>query len=119
MMPNNIAELSSRPAAAATTNEWECWLQRQLEPLHRGLGQLLAEEREKLERKTNAFEIKLAKLAGAIDVLRGAAPPPPAKFPSVAAWNADLIYHEREVVSFNGGCYQAIKETARAPDTSD
>jgi len=91
----------------------------ELKGLHTALGQLLAEERQKLERKTSEFEIKIAKLTGAIDVLRGAAPPPLAKFPSVTAYCPDLIYHEREVVSFNGGCYQATKDTARAPGTND
>jgi len=107
-------------AAAATTNDWEQWLQRQLEPLHRALGQLLAEERQKLERKTAEFELKLAKLAGAVDVLRGAQPLPPPKFPSIKAWDAEMIYHEGEVVTHNGSTYQATKETARAPgDTSN
>jgi hypothetical protein len=71
------------------------------------------------KRKTNEFEIKLAKLSGAIDVLRGAAPPPPAKFPSIKAWSADLIYHKDEIVTHNDSTYQATKETARAPGTSD
>jgi hypothetical protein len=106
--------------AATTTDEWSEWLQRQLAPLHTALGQLLAEERRKLDRKTAEFELKLAKLTGAVDVLRGAAPPPPPKFPSIQAWSADAaIYYEREIVTFNGSTYQAIKDTARAPDTSD
>jgi len=103
--------------------DWSEWLRAYLETerknLHCALGELLATERQKFERKTSEFELKLAKLTGAVDILRGAAPPPPAKFPSVTAWRADMIYHEREVVSFNGGCYQATKDTARAPDTSD
>src|SRR5215467_3555123 len=103
--------------------DWSEWLRAYLETerknLHCALGELLATERQKFERKTSEFELKLAKLTGAVDILRGAAPPPPAKFPSVTAWRADMIYHEREVVSFNGGCYQATKDTARAPGTSD
>ena len=91
------------------TNDWEQWLQRQLEPLHRALGQLLAEEREKFERKADAFEIKLAKLTGAVDVLRGAAPPPPAKFPTIKAYE-NVIYYEGEVVTHNG---QHISSAAR------
>jgi hypothetical protein len=61
---------------------WEKWLQGHLNiehaNLHRALGRLLAAERRKfadqLERKTSEFEVKLAKLAGAIDVLNGNAP---------------------------------------------
>src|SRR5262249_39360200 len=58
-------------------------------------------------------------LTGAVDVLRGAQPLPPPKFPSIQAWDAELIYHEREVVTHNGSTYQAVKETARAPGASD
>jgi hypothetical protein len=125
----NIAELTNpqpQPPQCDTTDVagsgWERWLRghlnTELENLHRALGQLLAEEREKLERKTSAFELKLAKLSGAVDVLRGAQPPP-AKFPTVKAWSEDMIYHEGEIVAFDGGTYQAQRDTARAPGTRD
>jgi hypothetical protein len=108
---------------AAATNDWERWLQRQFEPLHRALGQLLADERKKfhdqLERKTRAFELRLAELTGAVDILRGAQPPPPAKFPSVKAWKEDTIHHEGDIVAFAGGTYQAQRDTARAPGSRD
>jgi hypothetical protein len=95
----------------------------ELNKLHRALGVLLADERKKfrdqLERKTSEFEVKLAKLSGAVDVLRGAQPPPPAKFPSVKAWTEDVIYHEGDVVAFAGGTYQAQRDTARAPGAKD
>jgi hypothetical protein len=91
--------------------------------LHRALGQLLATERKKfhdrLERKTGEFEVKLAKLSGALDVLRGAAPLPPAKFPSVKAWKEDTIYHEGDIVAFAGGTFRALRDTARAPGAKD
>jgi hypothetical protein len=115
----------SDTTAAATTDwsGWDRWLRGhlaiELKALHTALGEVLAVEREKLERKTSAFELKLAKLSGAVDVLRGAQPLPPAKFPSVKAWSADTIYHEGEVVAFNGGTYQAQRDTARAPGSRD
>ena len=122
MMPN-IVDLPQRDTTAAAEWSWDQWLQAHLkierENLHRALGQLLAEEREKFERKASALELKLAKLSGAVDILRGAQPLPPPKFPSIQAWDADLIYHEREVVTHNGSTYQAMKDTARTPDTSD
>jgi len=74
---------------------------------------------DRLERKTAEFEVKLAKLSGAIDVLRGAQPPPPAKFPRAKTWSADAIYYEGEVVVFAGGTYQAQCDTARAPGSQD
>jgi hypothetical protein len=111
---------------AATTNDWsgwERWLRGhvaiELKALHTALGQVLADEREKFERKTNEFEIKIAKLAGAVDVLRGVQPPPPAKFPSVKAWTEDVIYHEGDIVTFAGGTWQAQRDTARPPGTKD
>ena len=50
---------------------------------------------------------------------RGKQPPPPPKFPMVRAWQDDVVYHEGDVVVFAGGCYQAAKDTARAPGTQD
>jgi hypothetical protein len=109
-------------ALSAEQSDWDRWLRAhlaiELKALHTALGQVLAEERQKFERKASALELKLAQLTGAVDILRGAQPPPLPKFPSVTAWRADLIYHEREVVSFNGGCWQAVKDTARAPGTT-
>ena len=72
-----------------------------------------------LEQRTRGFELKLAELTGAVDILRGAQPPPPAQFPSVKAWQEDVVYHEGEIVAFAGGCYQAAKDTARAPGAQD
>jgi hypothetical protein len=89
----------------------------------RALGELLSTERREfgdlLERRTRGFELKLAELSGALDILRGAQPPPPAQFPSVKAFTADTIYHEGDIVAFAGGCYQATKDTARAPGAKD
>jgi len=125
----NIVELSKPQSSQqpdTTTNDWSGWdrwlrghLEIELQSLHRALGQLIAEEREKFERKASAFELKLAKLSGAIDVLRGAQPPPTPKFPSVKVWSEDMIYHEGEIVAFGGGTYQAQRDTARAPGTRD
>ena len=52
-------------------------------------------------------------------MLRGAQPPPPAKFPRIKAFSADTIYHEGDIVAFAGSTYQATKDTARAPGTRD
>ena len=92
-------------------------------PDTRALGELLSTERREfgdlLERRTRGFELKLAELTGAVDILRGAQPPPPAQFPSVKAFTADTIYHEGDIVAFAGGTYQATKDTARAPASQD
>jgi len=125
----NIAELPKPQSQQSSTptvdwSGWERWLRghldREFVALHRALGQLLATERQKfhdqLERKTRAFEVELAKLSGAIDVLRGAQPPPPAKFPTVKAWSADVsIYYQNEIVTRDGSTWQAQRDTARVP----
>src|SRR5262249_9199583 len=88
--------------------------------LHRALGQLLAEERDKFSVKASALDLKLAKLSGAVDILRGAQPPPPAKFPNVKAWSENAsIHYEGEIVTFAGSTYQAQRDTARAPPSQD
>jgi hypothetical protein len=120
-MPSNIVELPQCDTAAATDwdQRWREHFASELKTLHAALGELLANERAKFERKANALEIRIAKLTGAIDVLRGAAPPPPAKFPTIRAWSADAIYHEGDIVTFAGGTYQATKDTARPPLSQD
>jgi hypothetical protein len=70
-------------------------------------------------RKISELELKVAELTGAVEVLRGAAPPPTPRFPSVRAWAADTVYHEGDVVAFAGGTYQARCDTARAPGSRD
>ena len=89
----------------------------------RALGELLSTERREfgdlLERRTRGFELKLAELTGAVDILRGAQPPPPAQFPSVNAFSADTIYHEGDIVTHDGGTWQAQRDTGKAPGTKD
>jgi hypothetical protein len=66
-----------------------------------------------------ALELAVAKLTGAVDVLRGAQPPPPAKFPTIKVWREDTIYYEGDIVTFAGGTFQATKDTPRAPGGLD
>jgi hypothetical protein len=66
-----------------------------------------------------ALKLKLAELTGAVDVLRGKEPPPPAKFPRVKAWMEDTIYHEGDIVAFAGGTFQARRDTASPPGAKD
>src|SRR5215831_3461326 len=66
-----------------------------------------------------ALRLKLAELTGAVDVLRGNEPPPPAKFPRVKAWREDTVYHEGDIVSFAGGSFQARRDTAHPPGAKD
>ena len=109
---------------------WEQWLRGHLDiegsRLRTSVGEVLGEMRrnmldqiepqlEKQLAKIAALELKLAQLTGAVDVLRGKEPPPPAKFPRVKAWTEDTIYHEGDVVGYAGGTYQARRDTAHPP----
>jgi hypothetical protein len=77
---------------------WEKWLRSHLdierENLIEAIGGALAARRNELLdriepqlRKIGALELKLAELTGAVDVLRGKAPLPPAEFPTVKTWS--------------------------------
>jgi len=117
---------------------WEKWLQSHLDierealAIERGtliqaLGEVLGESRfdlrNEIEAKINAqvkaLELRIAELTGAVDVLRGKEPPPPAKFPTVKTWEPDVVFHGNDIVTFCGSTYQAIKDTARVPTTQD
>jgi hypothetical protein len=87
-----------------------------IESLGEALGiarRQLLDQIEPQLKKINALELKLVELAGAIDILRGLQPPPPAKFPTIRAWSEDTIYHEGDIVAFAGGTFQALRDTAR------
>src|SRR5215472_11927302 len=102
---------------------WENWLRSHLdierEVMIEGLGEALGLVSHELRDRISALELKLAELTGAVDILRGTTTPPPAQFPSVKAWQEDVIYHEGDIVAFAGGTYQAAKDTARAPGSQD
>jgi hypothetical protein len=83
------------------------------------LDEALAERVVPQLKKVAELELACQKLAGAVDVLRGAAPPPPAKFPAVKMWKEGSISYAGDVVSFGGGTYQAKRDTARAPGSQD
>src|SRR5215813_14985496 len=104
-------------------SDWENWLRSHLdiqrEVLTEAFGEALGITCQELERRTRGFELKLAELTGAVDILRGAQPPPPAQFPSVKAFSADTIYHEGDIVAFAGGTWQAQRDTARVPGAQD
>jgi hypothetical protein len=86
--------------------------------LRKEIAEELAERDPQL-RKIAELELKAAKLSGAVEVLRGSAPTPTPRFPSVRAWAADTVYHEGDVVAFAGGTYQAKRDTARTPGSQD
>jgi hypothetical protein len=111
------------PEPARDWSGWEKWLRGHLdierEGIIEGLGEALGIVRQDLRDRISALELKLAELTGAIDILRGLQPPPPAKFPVIDAWRPDTIYHEGAIVAFAGGTWQAQRDTARVPGAQD
>ena len=98
---------------------WENWLRSHLdiqrEVMTEAFGEALGITCQELRDRISALELKLAELTGAIDILRGLQPPPPAKFQTIRAWKPDTIYHEGAIVAFAGGTWQAQRDTARVP----
>jgi hypothetical protein len=102
---------------------WEKWLRGHLdierEVMIEACGEALGITRQELRDRISALELKLAELTGAIDILRGLQPPPPAKFQTIRVWKPDTIYHEGAIVAFAGGTWQAQCDTARVPGAQD
>jgi hypothetical protein len=47
-------------------------------------------------------------------------PPGPAgKLPSVRVWKSGQVTYENEVFAYEGGCYQALRDTAQEPGRTD
>jgi hypothetical protein len=102
---------------------WEKWLRSHLdierEFMIEAFGEALGITCQELRDRISPLELKLAELTGAIDILRGLQPPPPAKFQTIRAWKPDTIYHEGAIVAFAGGTWQAQRDTARVPGAQD
>ena len=102
---------------------WEKWLRSHLdierEVMIEAFGEALGISCPELRDRISPLELKLAELTGAIDILRGLQPPPPAKFQTIRAWGPDTIYHEGAIVAFAGGTWQAQRDTARVPGAQD
>ena len=101
-------------------SSWEKWLRSHLdierEFMIEVFGEALGIE---LRDRISPLELKLAELTGAIDILRGLQPPPPAKFQTICAWKPDTIHYEGAIVAFAGGTWQAQRDTARVPGAQD
>jgi hypothetical protein len=102
---------------------WEKWLRSHLdierEFMIEAFGEALGITCQELRDRIGPLELKLAELTGAIDILRGLQPPPPAKFQTIRVWKPDTIYHEGAIVTFAGGTWQAQRDTGKAPGTKD
>jgi hypothetical protein len=86
--------------------------------LRKEIAEELAERDPQL-RKIAELELKVAELTGAVDVMRGKDPPPPARFPRVKVWEEGSVSYAGDVVTHDGNTYQARRDTAQAPGTAD
>ena len=119
----NVTEPIVTRAPEPDWSGWEKWLRSHLdierEVMVEACGEALGLVSQELRDRISALELKLAELTGAIDILRGLQPPPPAKFQKIRAWRPDTIYHEGAIVAFAGGTWQAQRDTARVPGAQD
>jgi hypothetical protein len=76
-------------------------------------------ERDPQLRKIAELELKVAALRGAVDVLSGKEPPPPARFPRVKVWEEGSVCYAGDVVTHGGATWQARRDTAQSPGTAD
>ena len=106
-------------APEADWSGWEKWLRGHLDIVIEACGEALGISCQELRDRISPLELKLAELTGAIDILRGLQPPPPAKFQTIRAWKPDTIYHEGTIVAFAGGTWQAQRDTGRVPGAQD
>jgi hypothetical protein len=91
------------------------------EPLHRAMGQVMAQERrdrrdefEAADAKLrNEFEAKFAALEERVKTLL------PAKLPIAKAYQPETVHYAGQIVVHKGGAYQALVDTARAPPHVD
>ena len=102
-----------------------------LEDIDTRIGQWLEVERQKFEQTLAARleeerELWREVTAGAIAQALDDAPPgpqgppgPAGKLPSVRVWKTGQVSYENEVFTYEGGCYQALRDTAQEPGGSD
>jgi hypothetical protein len=83
------------------------------------LDEALAERVVPQLKKIADLELKVAELTGAVDVMSGKEPPPPAKFPKVKIWEEGFVSYAGDIVAFAGSTYQARRDTAQLPGTAD
>jgi hypothetical protein len=86
--------------------------------LRKELAEELAERDPQL-RKIAALELEVAALRGAVDILSGKEPLPPARFPRVKVWEEGSVCYAGDVVTHEGNTWQARRDTAQAPGLAD
>ena len=112
---------------AQQQNGWDTWIKAWLDQEREAvlpaiidvILQAQNDLRDEFMHKIAALELELARARGALDILSGKELPPPAKFPAVQPWEPDCVYHAGDVVAFAGSCFQAQRDTTRAPGTQD
>jgi hypothetical protein len=115
----SYSEPSSRACereTAASAEQWANWTTSQIrsaiEDEREQTFELLAELLVRIEKDL------IPKAVATLPALRGPAGPvgPAGKLPIAKEWARETVYYEGSVVMYDGGSYQAFRDTGEAPD---
>jgi hypothetical protein len=113
------SELSSRAIereTAASAEQWSNWttneIRSAIEAERERTFELLAELLAQIQRDV------IPETVATLPALRGPAGPvgPPGKLPIAKEWTRETVYYEGSVVTYDGGSYQALRDTGESPD---
>jgi hypothetical protein len=113
------SEPSSRAFERETTTsaeQWSNWTTNQIrsaiEDERERTIALLSELLAGIQRET------IPEVVATLPALRGPAGPvgPPGKLPIAKEWTRETVFYEGSVVSYDGGSYQALRDTGEPPD---
>jgi hypothetical protein len=112
----SYGEPSSRACereTAASAAQWANWTADQIrsaiEDERERTFALLAELLAQIQRDT------IPEVVATLHALRGPAGPP-GKLPIAKEWTRETVYYEGQVVTYDGGSYQALRDTGESPD---
>ena len=112
----SYSEPSSRACEHETTTsaeEWSNWTTNQIrsaiEDERERTFALLAELLAQIQRET------IPEVVAKLPALRGPVGPA-GKLPIAKAWTRETVFYEGSVVTYDGGSYQALRDTGESPD---
>jgi hypothetical protein len=101
---------------AASAEQWSNWTTNQIrsaiEDEHERMIELLAELLVRIQNDV------IPEVVATLPALRGPAGPvgPGGKLPIAKEWTSETVFYEGSVVTYDGGSYQALRDTGEPPD---